>query len=50
MAAERDDNASLWDMLTAARAVESFARGRTCDDYLADLMRSAVPQLPRFPP
>jgi uncharacterized protein with HEPN domain len=43
MAAEKDDNAYLWDMLTAARAVEAFVRGRTADDYLADLMlRSAV--------
>ena len=43
MAAEKDDNAYLWDMLVAARAVEAFVRGRTADDYLADLMlRSAV--------
>ena len=43
MAAERDDNANLWDMLTAARAIESFVRGRSYDDYGADLMlRSAV--------
>ena len=43
MTAERDDNSYLWDMLTAARAVETFVRGRTDADYLADLMlRSAV--------
>lgn len=41
--AERDDRAYLWDMLTAARAVQQFVRGRQFDDYLADLMlRSAV--------
>ncbi|MGA2035064.1 MAG: HepT-like ribonuclease domain-containing protein [Thermoguttaceae bacterium] len=43
MTAERDDNSHLWDMLAAARAVESFIHGRTDVDYLADLMlRSAV--------
>ncbi|REJ98633.1 MAG: DUF86 domain-containing protein [Planctomycetota bacterium] len=43
MPAERDDNASLWDMLAAARAVESFVRDRTFSDYQAELMlRSAV--------
>jgi len=43
MPTEKDDNASLWDMLTAARAVETFVRGRTVADYLGDLMlRSAV--------
>jgi hypothetical protein len=43
MTAERDDNSYLWDMLMAARAVESFVRGRTVVDYLDDLMlRSAV--------
>lgn len=43
MTAERDDNSYLWDMLTAARAVETFVRGRTDAEYLADLMlRSAV--------
>ncbi len=43
MTAERDDNSYLWDMLTAARAVESFVRDRTVADYLDDLMlRSAV--------
>ena len=40
---ERDDAASLWDMLEAARAVESFVKGRSFQDYAADLMlRSAV--------
>ncbi len=43
MPADRDDNAYLWDMLAAARAVEAFVRGRAPADYLADLMlRSAV--------
>ncbi|REJ71004.1 MAG: DUF86 domain-containing protein [Planctomycetota bacterium] len=47
MAADRDDLAYLWDMLTAARAVEGFVRDRDYDGYLADLMlRSAVePQI-----
>jgi len=38
MTAQRDDNCYLWDMLAAARAVESFVHGRTDADYLADLM------------
>jgi uncharacterized protein with HEPN domain len=43
MSLEKDDNVYLWDMLTAARAVESFVKHRTTADYLADLMlRSAV--------
>jgi uncharacterized protein with HEPN domain len=43
MTAERDDNSYLWDMLTAARAVEAFVKDRTLTDYLANLMlRSAV--------
>jgi uncharacterized protein with HEPN domain len=43
MAVEKDDIAYLWDMLTAARAVQAFVQGRSSDDYLADLMlRSAV--------
>ncbi len=43
MTAERDDNSYLWDMLTAACAVETFVAGRTVADYLNDLMlRSAV--------
>ncbi len=43
MTAEKHDVAYLWDMLTAARAVESFVQGRTVADYLGDLMlRSAV--------
>src|SRR5439155_39785 len=37
------DAAWLLDMLTAARAVESFVAGRTFEQYVADLMfRSAV--------
>ena len=43
MSAEKDDNAYLWDMLTAAHAIETFVKDRTPADYLADLMlRSAV--------
>lgn len=43
MTPEKDDNAYLWDMLTAARAVQTFVQGRTIADYLGDLMlRSAV--------
>ncbi|HUG20010.1 MAG TPA: DUF86 domain-containing protein [Planctomycetaceae bacterium] len=43
MTPDRDDIAFLWDMLTAARAIEQFVGGRDFDDYLADLMlRSAV--------
>ena len=42
MSAEKDDNAYLWDMLTA-HAIETFVKDRTPADYLADLMlRSAV--------
>jgi uncharacterized protein with HEPN domain len=37
------DAAFLLDMLNAARAVESFVKGRSAEDYLKDLMfRSAV--------
>jgi len=43
MSAEKDDNVYLWDMLTAAHAIETFVKDRTPADYLADLMlRSAV--------
>ncbi len=43
MPADRDDRACLWDMHTAARAVQTFVEARTFEDYLADLMlRSAV--------
>jgi uncharacterized protein with HEPN domain len=43
MSLEKDDNVYLWDMLMAARAVQSFVKNRTTADYLADLMlRSAV--------
>ena len=37
------DDAWVLDMLTAARAVQSFVRGRTYEEYATDLMlRSAV--------
>ncbi|MDP1796172.1 MAG: DUF86 domain-containing protein [Planctomycetaceae bacterium] len=43
MPPDRDNNASLWDMLTAAKAVVGFVQGRTLDEYVIDLMlRSAV--------
>jgi len=43
MSAEKDDNAYLWDMVTAAHAIETFVKDRAPADYLADLMlRSAV--------
>jgi uncharacterized protein with HEPN domain len=43
MSAKKDDNSYLWDMLTAAHAIETFVKDRTSADYLADLMlRSAV--------
>jgi uncharacterized protein with HEPN domain len=43
MPPDQDDNASLWDMLTAAKAVVGFVQGRTLDEYVTDLMlRSAV--------
>jgi uncharacterized protein with HEPN domain len=43
MTAPKDDRVYLWDMLTAARAVALFARGRTLAEYEADLLlRSAV--------
>ncbi len=43
MPPDRDDNASLWDMLTAAKAVVGFVQGRTLVEYVTDLMlRSAV--------
>jgi uncharacterized protein with HEPN domain len=38
MAPDGNDNARLWDMLTAARAVQSFVTGRDFDDYARDLM------------
>jgi uncharacterized protein with HEPN domain len=38
-----ETNKLLWDMRAAARHVEDFTRGRTEQDYFADLMlRSAV--------
>lgn len=43
MPPDKDDRAYLWDMLTAAKAVVDFVRGRTLDEYVADLLlRSAV--------
>lgn len=43
MSAPKDDLVYLWDMLTAARAVVVFTRGRTLAEYEADLLlRSAV--------
>ena len=43
MSVPRDDRVYLWDMLTAARAVVDFTRGRTLADYESDLLlRSAV--------
>lgn len=43
MSPDKDDRASLWDMLSAARAVTEFVQGRTLEEYVADLMlRSAV--------
>lgn len=34
MPPDRDDDASLWDMLTAANAIVGFVQGRTLDEYL----------------
>jgi uncharacterized protein with HEPN domain len=43
MSVPKDDRVYLWDMLTAARAVVDFTRGRTLTEYGADLLlRSAV--------
>ncbi len=43
MSAQKDDRAYLWDMLTAAKTVVMFVKGRTLEDYMTDLMlRSAV--------
>jgi uncharacterized protein with HEPN domain len=43
MSVPKDDRVYLWDMLTAARAVVDFTRGRTLADYASDLLlRSAV--------
>lgn len=43
MSAPKDDRVYLWDMLTAARAVVEFTRGRTLVEYESDLLlRSAV--------
>lgn len=43
MPPEERDSALLWDMLVHANEVVGFVRGRTWDDYCADLMlRRAV--------
>lgn len=43
MPAPKDDRVYLWDMLTAARAVVEFVRGRTLSEYEEDLLlRSGV--------
>jgi uncharacterized protein with HEPN domain len=43
MSVRKDDRVYLWDMLTAARAVVEFTRGRTLAEYESDLLlRSAV--------
>lgn len=43
MPREKDDAASLWDMLDAAQAVARFVQGRSFHEYANDLMlRSAV--------
>jgi uncharacterized protein with HEPN domain len=40
---ERDPRAYLWDARESADAIASFVRGRTYEDYRADMMlRSAV--------
>ena len=39
----RDREAFLWDMLQAARTIETFIDGKTVDEYeIDDLLRSAV--------
>jgi len=39
----RDREAFLWDMLQAARTIETFIEGKTVDEYESDdLLRSAV--------
>lgn len=43
MSAPKDDQVYLWDMLTAAKAVVEFTRGRTLTEYETSLLlRSAV--------
>ena len=43
MKPEVADSGWLWDMLSAARLVMEFVRGRTFDEYQADpMLRSAV--------
>lgn len=38
MPVPKDDRVYLWDMLTAARVVVDFTRGRTLGEYEADLV------------
>jgi uncharacterized protein with HEPN domain len=43
MRPENADNAYLWDMLDAARAVQQFVAGKSFHDYVNDrMMRGAV--------
>lgn len=43
MPPQRNDSGWLWDMLAAARLVQSFVRGRSLAEYEADvLLRSGV--------
>jgi len=43
MRPEEADNAYLWDMLDAARAIEQFTAGKTVSDYTSDrMLRGAV--------
>jgi uncharacterized protein with HEPN domain len=40
---EHDPRAFLWDVRQAAQRIETFAQGRSLNDYLADpMLRSAV--------
>lgn len=43
MLPERRDDAHLWDMLDAAKAITTFISGRSYEDYLNDrMLRGAV--------
>lgn len=45
----RDPRTYLWDAIEAADQAQSFARGQTLDDYLANpMLRSAVERLPEL--
>ena len=39
---DHDPRAYLWDPRESADAIASFVRGRTFEDYRADMLRSAV--------